>query len=126
MRITSLVLSTVAVLGTLAVTDVIAADTNKNMQDCMSHEGMAMDMKDMTAAQKDFMAAMQKMDKAMMSGMMVSDPDESWRQQMIAHHQGAIDMSQVVLKHGKNEAMRTRARETIAMNEKDLKKLQKE
>ncbi|MGF2043699.1 hypothetical protein, partial [Staphylococcus aureus] len=64
------------------------------------------DMKNMTPAQKDQMAAMDKMNKAMMEGMMDPDPGLAWMKSMAAHHQGAIDMSEAVLKHTKDEEVR--------------------
>ncbi len=47
------------------------------------------------------MAAMDKMHKAMMAA---NDPDaaKSWAKKMIPHHQGAIEMSEVVLKNTKD------------------------
>ena len=82
------------------------------------------DMKNMTPAQKDQMAAMDKMNKAMMDGMMDPDPGLAWMKSMAAHHQGAIDMSEAVLKHTKDEEVRKEARKTAQENEKALKELE--
>ncbi|KIU27450.1 hypothetical protein SR39_29820 [Methylobacterium radiotolerans] len=82
------------------------------------------DMKNMTPAQKDQMAAMDKMNKAMMEGMMDPDPGLAWMKSMAAHHQGAIDMSEAVLKHTKDEEVRKEARKTAQENEKALKELE--
>ena len=43
---------------------------------------------------------------------------------MAAHHQGAIDMSEIVLKHTKDADVTREGRETAQQNEKDLKELQ--
>lgn len=83
-----------------------------------------MNMDKMSAAQKEFHAAMQKMNNDMMQGMMDSDPGMSWMKQMIAHHQGAVDMSDIVLKHTKDADVIKEARKTKEQNEKDLKELQ--
>ncbi|MEW6449156.1 MAG: DUF305 domain-containing protein [Pseudomonadota bacterium] len=83
-----------------------------------------MNMDKMSAAQKEFHAAMQKMNQDMMKGMMDSDPGMSWMKQMIAHHQGAIDMSDIVLKNTKDADVIKEARKTKEQNEKDLKELQ--
>ena len=102
-------------------------------QDPQTHEGMkgmgmqdmpGMAMQDMTPPQKEYHESMQKMDGAMMQGMMEKDPATAWLKQMIAHHQGAIDMSEVVLKHSKNEQVLKAARKTKEQNEKDKKELE--
>ncbi|SFF81454.1 protein of unknown function [Methylobacterium sp. yr596] len=80
-------------------------------------------MQNMTPFQKDTMAAMDKMNKAMMDGMMDSDPGMAWMKSMAAHHQGAIDMSEIVLKHTKDADVTREARKTAQQNEKDLKEL---
>lgn len=74
--------------------------------------------------QKETMAAMDKMNKAMMQGMMDSDPGLAWMKSMAAHHQGAIDMSEIVLKHTKDPDVTREARKTAEENDKSLKELQ--
>mgnify|MGYP000117075567 CR=1 FL=1 len=83
-----------------------------------------MNMDNMSAAQKEYHAAMQKMNRDMMQGMMDPDPGTSWMKQMIAHHQGAVDMSEVVLKHSKDSDVIKEARKTKEQNERDLQELQ--
>lgn len=51
---------------------------------------------------------------AMHEGMMNEDADVAFACGMIAHHQGAIDMAQVLLAHGEDEQMRALAEEIIA------------
>lgn len=51
---------------------------------------------------------------AMHEGMMMEDADEAFACGMIAHHQGAIDMAQVLLEHGDDPQMRALAEEIIA------------
>lgn len=80
----------------------------------------------MNPFQKDAMAVMDKMNKVMMDGMMDPDPAMAWMKSMAAHHQGAIDMSEVVLKHTKDADAAKEARKTVQQNEKDLKELQAE
>ena len=88
--------------------------------------GMTQGMADhnMNAFQKDSMAAMDKMNKAMMEGMMDPDPAIAWMKSMAAHHQGAIDMSEAVVKHTKDIDVAKEARKTAQENEKALKELQ--
>ncbi|MDN5567792.1 MAG: DUF305 domain-containing protein [Paracoccus sp. (in: a-proteobacteria)] len=51
---------------------------------------------------------------AMHDGMMNEDPDVAFACGMIAHHQGAIDMAQVLLEHGDDPEMIKLAGEIIA------------
>ena len=51
---------------------------------------------------------------AMHDGMMNEDPDVAFACGMIAHHQGAIDMAQVLLEHGEDPEMIKLAGEIIA------------
>ncbi|SDX70141.1 DUF305 domain-containing protein [Roseicitreum antarcticum] len=51
---------------------------------------------------------------AMHEGMMSEDADVAFACGMIAHHQGAIDMAQVLLEHGDDEQMIELAGEIIA------------
>ncbi len=43
---------------------------------------------------------------------------------MIPHHQGAIDMAKVELKHGKDPAIRAMAEKIIADQEKEIAQMQ--
>jgi len=70
------------------------------------------------------MSAMDKMNKSMMEGMMDADPEMAWMKSMAAHHQGAIDMSEALLKNTKDTDTAKEARKTLQQNEKDLKELQ--
>lgn len=51
---------------------------------------------------------------AMHEGMMIEDADVAFACGMIAHHQGAIDMAEVLLEHGDDPQMRALAEEIIA------------
>ncbi|MBM0137549.1 DUF305 domain-containing protein [Pseudomonas alliivorans] len=63
-------------------------------------------------ASADYKQAMEKMNKGMMSGM-ASDPSKSWAQMMVEHHQGAIDMSKIVLKNTQDPAIKQMAEKSI-------------
>ena len=71
----------------------------------MDMQGMMQRMQGMMAnmneAQKGYMQAMMKMHGPMMAAHMVKDSDVAFVCGMIAHHQGAIDMADVVLKTGR-------------------------
>lgn len=60
------------------------------------------------------MAKMMTTMPAMHEGMMNENADVAFACGMIAHHQGAIDMAEVLLEHGENPDMRKLAEEIIA------------
>lgn len=99
------------------------AQTGQQGGSMQGMQGMS-DMQNMNPFQKETMAAMQTMNQEMMQGMMDPDPGMAWMKSMAAHHQGAVDMSEIVLKHTKDEDVRKEARKTKEENEKDLKTLQ--
>lgn len=57
---------------------------------------------------------------AMRRGMMQQDADIAFACGMIAHHQAAIDMAEVVLDHGEDAQMRSLAEEIIAVQEEEI------
>jgi hypothetical protein len=61
-----------------------------------------------------YAATMDAMHGPMMAGMANPDPDAAFVLGMIPHHQGAIDMSNVVLKYGSDPQVRTLAEHIIA------------
>lgn len=83
----------------------------------MNMSGMMQNMQGMTAnmpeAQKGYMQAMVKMHGPMMTGIMAKDADVAFICGMIAHHQGAIDMANVVIKSGDNAEAKKMAEKTI-------------
>ena len=87
----------------------------QNMQG-MDMSGMMQNMQGMMAnmneAQKGYMEAMMKMHGPMMAAHMIKDSDVAFVCGMIAHHQGAIDMADVVLKTGDNAEAKKMAEKT--------------
>jgi hypothetical protein len=64
-------------------------------------------------------AAMEKM----MAGMAIKpsgDIDRDFAEMMISHHQGAIDMAEVELRHGSNEQLRRIAQEIIVDQQQEI------
>lgn len=60
---------------------------------------------------------------AMHDGMMMEDADVAFACGMIAHHQGAIDMAEVLLAHGNDPQMRALAEEIIAAQVGEIEKM---
>lgn len=68
----------------------------------------------MSEAMKDSMTGMQDMK---MSG----NPDRDFAMLMKMHHEGAVKMAEVELKHGKDPKLRHMARDIIAAQKKEIK-----
>jgi len=59
----------------------------------------------------------------MLTGMTVQpsgDVDHDFVEMMVAHHQGAIDMAQALLRHGHNEPLRRLAQEIIVTQQQEI------
>jgi uncharacterized protein (DUF305 family) len=65
-------------------------------------------------------AAMDRMHGPMMKGVAHPDPDAAFVLGMIAHHQGAIDMAEIVLKLGKDHHNHELARQIIAAQQREI------
>ena len=85
----------------------------------MDHAAHASDAEDADASGmpehvRENMSRMNITMPAMQQGMMQADADVAFACGMIAHHQGAIDMAQVLLEHGDDPEMIELAGEIIA------------
>ncbi len=80
-------------------------------------------MQGMAEANQGYMEAMQKMNPPMMAGMAINDPELAFLCSMIPHHQGAIDMAEVVLRHTKDSDIKKNAEKTIKDQKKDIEDL---
>ncbi|MEJ0018262.1 MAG: DUF305 domain-containing protein [Acetobacteraceae bacterium] len=72
-----------------------------------------------TAFQQESKVAMDRM----MAGMDVKpsgDVDRDFALMMIAHHQGAIDMAEAELRHGRNEQLRRIARDIVVEQQQQI------
>jgi hypothetical protein len=74
----------------------------------------------MTTAAEANHVAMVRMDELMMQSMSYADPDAAFVLGMIPHHQGAIDMSEIVLKFGKDPQNQHFAREIIQAQQREI------
>lgn len=101
----------------------IGASDGKAMTDTALPKEMPGSMAAMSDAQKAYMQAMTNMHAPMMAGVMIKDSDIAFACAMIPHHQGAIDMARVVLKHGKDSAIRAMAEAVIRAQEQEIGEL---
>ena len=85
---------------------------NRGMMDMMGMGGV--DIEAMPEHVQENMRRMMISMPAMHEGMMIEDADVAFACGMIAHHQGAIDMAEVLLAHGDDPQMRALAEEIIA------------
>ena len=90
------------------------------MSGSMDMQGHTMQMPEMTDFQKESMEGMKSMGMNMMQGMMKKDADVSFVCGMIAHHMGAISMSEVELKNGDNEQAKEMAQKVIDAQKKEI------
>ena len=111
-------ISTIAAKAEMAYPEKCKAD--KMDMSNMDMSGGKMAMGDMTDYQKDAMDGMKAMDANMQQGMMKKGADVSFICGMIAHHMGAINMSQVELKYGKDEWSKKMAQSIIEAQEKEI------
>lgn len=70
-----------------------------------------------------YMKAMENMNAEMKKGMDESDAAKAWAKMMVAHHQGAIEMSQTVLKETKDPVIRQMAEKGIKEQKKEQETL---
>ncbi len=117
-----LALST-ALAGTVATAS--AQMKHEMHEGAMSEEHMGSMMEMMQPAENDAEStkAFKQADMDMMQGMAVpytGDPDVDFRQKMIPHHQGAIDMAKVALKYAKDPETKAMAEAIIDAQEKEI------
>jgi uncharacterized protein (DUF305 family) len=70
--------------------------------------------------QREANEGMMMMDQNMAMGMMAEDPDVAFMCGMIAHHMGAIAMSEVELKYGDDETARAMAERIIEAQKAEI------
>lgn len=116
-------LSLLTIMPATSLAEMAYPDKCKSGMD-MSKMGMMsgdMGMGDMmTDEQKASMEGMKSMHMNMMQGMMQKDADVAFVCGMIAHHMGAISMSEVELKYGDNEWAKMTAQKIIDAQTKEI------
>ncbi len=83
---------------------------------------VAMDRDDLTEAQKAYAEVNDRMHAAMAD--IPEDPDIAFMQGMLAHHRGAVAMSQVALKHADDPQARDLAKRVIDAQEAEITEME--
>ncbi len=65
-------------------------------------------------------SSMDEMHKKMKSMTMTGNQDMDFAMMMVAHHQGAIDMAQAQIDHGKDKQMISAAKKIIVAQKKEI------
>ena len=73
-----------------------------------------------SAGSRALQEAMEKGHKDMMAMKMTGDADHDFAMMMVSHHKGAIDMSEAVLKHGRDAKIQGMARQIIDAQKKEI------
>ena len=89
--------------------------------DMAGMQGMS-GMGSMTPMQHEMMMAMQHMNENMMAAS-DSDPDRAFAKKMMAHHEGAIAMSEIEVRMGHDAEAKRLAQQTITENRSSIDKL---
>jgi uncharacterized protein (DUF305 family) len=75
-----------------------------------------------TEAARAYDSAMDRMHRDM--GKASADSDESFMRMMIAHHQGAIEMAQIELRHGRDAQARRLAERVVAAQTAEIREIE--
>lgn len=114
-----------AACGAEAPADQNAAAVDHAAMDhsAMDHSGHAMGgAADLTEAQADYKAVNDRMHAGMAD--INADPDVAFMQGMLAHHRGAVEMSEVALKHAADPQARDLAARVIAAQREEIAEME--
>lgn len=110
-----LVLSAVVSAGALAFASPALAQNAAHSQHDMSKSAHAAGKTSVAMH-----ASMDEMHKKMTSMSMTGNQDMDFAMMMVGHHQGAIDMAQAQIDHGKDKQMISAAKKIIAAQKKEI------
>ena len=75
-------------------------------------------------AQAAYVESMARMHDGMDAGIRHPDPDVAFVKGMLAHHQGAVEMAEIQLRHGKDPENRKLAQEIISAQQREIREMQ--
>ncbi|WP_426175293.1 DUF305 domain-containing protein [Massilia sp. TWR1-2-2] len=110
-----LILSAAVSAGALAVAGPALAQSAGHAQHDMSKPAHAAGKTSMPMH-----ASMDEMQKKMKNMAMTGNQDMDFAMMMVGHHQGAIDMAQAQIEHGKDKQMISAAKKIIAAQKKEI------
>ena len=110
-----LILSAAMSAGALALASPALAQTSAHAQHDMSKPAHEAEKTSMTMH-----ASMDEMHKKMKAMPMTGNQDMDFAMMMVRHHQGAIDMAQAQIDHGKDRQMISAAKKIIAAQKKEI------
>ncbi len=108
------------VLGAAAAAAAVPAQAQTHAGEVHGHHEGAHQTSFATEMHERMRSMAEGMDRAPMTG----DPDRDFLAMMIPHHQGAIDMAQLVLVHGQDPLTRQLAEEIIASQQAEIASMQ--
>ncbi len=108
------------VLGATAAAAAVPAQAQTHVSGAQGHHEKA----HQTSFATEMHERMRSMSSAMDRASMFGDPDRDFLAMMIPHHQGAIDMALLVLKHGQDPLTRQLAEEIIASQQAEIASMQ--
>jgi uncharacterized protein (DUF305 family) len=100
-----------------------AAQERPTMPAMAPHAHSGVSRAALTEAEAQFLAANEVAMSKMMADMTVAptgDIDRDFVAMMVPHHQGAIDMAQIILRYGKNEQLKRLAQEIIVTQQQEI------
>jgi uncharacterized protein (DUF305 family) len=99
------------------------AEVDHATMDHSGHDmGAAAPVADLTEAQMAYKAVNDRMHTAMAD--IPADADVAFMQGMLAHHKGAVEMSEVALKHAKDAQARDLAARVIAAQKQEIAEME--
>jgi uncharacterized protein (DUF305 family) len=128
MKLTATLLPVAALLlaacgaKTDTATDVATGEADHAMMDHSGHDMGGTANSELTEAQAAYKAANDTMHAGMAD--IPEDADVAFMQGMLAHHKGAVEMSEVALKYAKDEEARDLASRVIAAQKEEIAEME--
>ncbi len=111
-----------AACGAKTDTGTDAAAVDHSTMDHSGHDMGPVTPAALTAAQADYKAVNDRMHAGMAD--IPADPDVAFMQGMLAHHRGAVEMSEVALRHATDPQARDLAARVIAAQKEEIAEME--